>query len=72
MPREYIIRSKEEKLAIVKRNLAGESTCVLAKEIGCNDRQVRNWVKKYQEDFAGCALLMLLIIAVLGECTAAA
>lgn len=50
MPRKYIIRSKEEKLAIVKRNLAGESTCVLAKEIGCNDRQVRNWVKKYQEE----------------------
>lgn len=50
MPRKYIIRSKEEKLAIVKRNLAGEAACVLAKEIGCNDRQVRNWVKKYQEE----------------------
>ena len=50
MPRKYTMRSKEEKLAIVKRNLAGEAAIVLAREIGCSDRQVRNWVKAYQED----------------------
>lgn len=44
---KYTIRSKEEKLAVVKRNLAGESACSLAREIGCNDRQVRDWVKIY-------------------------
>ena len=47
MPRKYIVRSKEEKLAIVKRNLAGEAAKVLAREIGCNDRQVRNWTKAF-------------------------
>lgn len=47
MARQYIIRSKEEKLSIVKRNLAGEAAKVLAREIGCNDRQVRNWVNAY-------------------------
>ena len=46
MPRKYTIRSKEEKLAIVKRNLSGEAAKVLAREIGCNDKQVRDWVKK--------------------------
>ena len=30
MPRKYTIRSKEEKLAIVKRNLSGEAAKVLA------------------------------------------
>lgn len=47
MARPYIVRSKDEKLAIVKRNLAGEAANVLAREIGCNDRQVRNWTKAY-------------------------
>lgn len=47
MPRQYILRSKDEKLAIVKRNLAGEAARVLAREIGCNDKQVRNWTKVY-------------------------
>lgn len=47
MARQYIVRSKEEKLSIVKRNLAGEAAKVLAREIGCNDRQVRDWVKAY-------------------------
>ena len=50
MARKYTIRSKEEKLAIVKRNLSGEEARVLAREIGCSDRQVRNWVKVYQAE----------------------
>lgn len=47
MARKYTFRSKEEKLAIVKRNLAGESACSLAREIGSSDYQVRSWVKVY-------------------------
>lgn len=47
MPRNYTMRSKEEKLAIVKRNLAGEAARVLARELGCSDCQVRDWTKKY-------------------------
>ena len=50
MARKYTIRSKEEKLAVVKRNLSGEAAKVLAREIGCSDRQVRNWVKTYQAE----------------------
>ena len=50
MPRKYTMRSKEEKLSIVKRNLSGEAAKVLAREIGCSDRQVRNWVKIYQAE----------------------
>lgn len=50
MARKYTIRSKEEKLAIVKRNLAGESACSLAREIGSSDYQVRSWVKIYQAE----------------------
>ena len=50
MPRKYTMRSKEEKLSIVKRNLSGEAAKVLAREIGCSDRQVRNWVKNYQAE----------------------
>lgn len=46
MPKKYTMRSKEEKLAIVKRNLSGEA----AREIGCSDRQVRDWVKVYQSE----------------------
>ena len=50
MPRKYTMRSKEEKLSVVKRNLAGESACSLAREFGCSDSQVRNWVKDYQAE----------------------
>ena len=50
MPRKYTMRSKEEKLAIVKRNLSGEAARVLAREIGCGDKQVRDWVKIYQAE----------------------
>lgn len=49
MPRKYQMRSKEEKLSIVKRNLAGEAANALAREIGCNDKQVREWTKIYLE-----------------------
>ena len=47
MSRKYTIRSKEEKLSIVKRNLAGETARALAREIECSDYQIRQWVKKY-------------------------
>ena len=47
MAKKYTMRSKEEKLAIVKRNLSGESALSLSKEIGSSDKQVRNWVKIY-------------------------
>lgn len=50
MARKYTIRSKEEKLAIVKRNLTGESARSLAREIGSGDYQVRSWVKIYQKE----------------------
>lgn len=50
MTRKYTIRSKEEKLSIVKRNLAGETAVSLAKEIGSSDFQVRTWVRKYQAE----------------------
>ena len=33
------MRSREEKLTVVKRNLSGESARSLAVEIGCSDRQ---------------------------------
>lgn len=50
MPRKYTMRSKEEKLAIVKRNLSGEAAKVLAREIGTSDATVRQWVKLYQTE----------------------
>ena len=50
MARKYTMRSKEEKLLVVMRNLAGESARSLARELGCDDRQVRNWVKMYQSE----------------------
>ena len=50
MARKYTMRGKEEKLSAVKRNLAGESACSLARELGCSDSQVRNWVKAYQAE----------------------
>lgn len=50
MPKSYVMRSKGEKLSIVKRNLSGEAAKALAREIGCSDRQVRNWTKAYQQE----------------------
>ena len=34
----------------MKRNLSGESACSLARELGCDDRQIRDWVKLYQSE----------------------
>ena len=45
MPRKYIIRSKEEKLAIVKQVLSGTSIRAWEPAIRC--RQVQVWVEKY-------------------------
>ena len=50
MARKYTMRSKEEKLAVVKRNLSGEAAKVLARETGISDFQIRSWVKKYQAE----------------------
>ena len=47
MAREYTVRTKEEKLSIVKRNLAGETCRALAREIGCNQSQVLRWTNRY-------------------------
>lgn len=48
MARRYTIRSKEEKLAIVKQVLAGSSVRTWEPEI--RHRQVQEWVKKYQAE----------------------
>ena len=48
MARKYTIRRKEEKLAIVKEVLAGKSIRTWEPDIG--NRQVREWVKKYQAE----------------------
>ncbi|MDE5852919.1 MAG: hypothetical protein K2G97_02620 [Oscillospiraceae bacterium] len=45
MPKKYTICSKEEKLAIVKRNLAGESAMFLSREISSSDFKIRQWSK---------------------------
>lgn len=42
-----ISHSKEEKLALVKRNLAGESLMSLERETGINNSQIYNWTKRY-------------------------
>lgn len=49
MARRYTIRSKEEKLAVVKAVLNGSPTTAW-ESIGIDNRQVRNWVRKYQEE----------------------
>lgn len=49
MARKYTMRSKDEKLAAVKRNLAGETAKGLARELGCSDCQIRTWTKLYLE-----------------------
>lgn len=50
MPRKYTMRSKEEKLAIVKRNLAGEGIRQLERETGIRHEQIRRWTAKYQAE----------------------
>lgn len=47
MAGKYTVRSKEEKLSIVKRNLAGETTRALERETGCGHRLIQEWTKKY-------------------------
>ena len=39
--------SKEEKLALVKRNLAGETLTSLERETGINNSQIHKWTKQY-------------------------
>lgn len=41
--------SKEEKLALVKRNLAGETASALEKESGIYHTQIHKWTKQYLE-----------------------
>ena len=41
--------SKEEKLALVKRNLAGETTTALGRESGIHYAQIHKWTKQYLE-----------------------
>ena len=48
MPRKYTMRSKEEKIAIVKQVLSGRALRSWEPEI--HNRQVGNWVKKYQAE----------------------
>ena len=51
MPRKYTMRSKEEKLAIVKQVLCGSSVRAWEPEI--HHRQVQSWVEKYQTQGEG-------------------
>lgn len=44
-----INHSKEEKLALVKRNLAGESLMSLERETGIYNAQICKWTKQYLE-----------------------
>ena len=41
--------SKEEKLALVKRNLEGETARALERETGVNHEQIHKWTKRYLE-----------------------
>ena len=41
--------SKEEKLALVKRNLAGETLVALERETGIYHAQIHKWTKQYLE-----------------------
>lgn len=47
MAGKYTMRSKEEKLAIVKRNLAGETSRSLERETGFSHRLIQEWTRKY-------------------------
>ena len=47
MAGKYVVRSKEEKLSIVKRNLAGETSRALERETGCGHRLIQEQTKKY-------------------------
>ena len=47
--KEYMFHSKEEKLSIVKRYLAGESAVKLHEETGISDGNIRKWRRQYIE-----------------------
>lgn len=47
MRKKYTFHSKEEKLAIVKRYLAGESPVRLYEETGISDGNIRKWKRQY-------------------------
>ena len=47
MRKEYTFHSKEEKLKIVKRYLAGESPKKLTVETGISDGNIRKWKRQY-------------------------
>ena len=49
MPRKYTIRSKEEKLSIVRQVLAGTAVRSWENQ-GIDHQQVRTWTRKYLED----------------------
>lgn len=49
MPRKYTMRSKEEKMEIVKQVLAGAPERNWESQ-GIHRRQVHNWTKKYLEE----------------------
>ena len=48
MRKEYTFHSKEEKLAIVKRYLLGESPGKIYKETGISDGNIRKWKRQCQ------------------------
>lgn len=48
MARRYIVRGKEEKLAVVKEVLSGKSVRAWEPEI--HHEVIRDWVKKYQSE----------------------
>ena len=41
--------SKEEKLALVKRNLEGETLTSIERDTGINSSQIYHWTKRYLE-----------------------
>ncbi|MEM1486387.1 helix-turn-helix domain-containing protein [Oscillospiraceae bacterium PP1C4] len=47
MRKEYTVHSKEEKLWIVKRYLAGESPVKMHEETGISDGDIRKWKRQY-------------------------
>ena len=48
-----ISHSKEEKLTLVKRNLAGETLMALERETGIYNAQIHKWTKQYLEGGEG-------------------
>ena len=47
LKKEYTFHSKEEKLHLVKRYLAGESPVKLHEETGISDGNIRKWKRQY-------------------------